>query len=217
MDSLIKIKWDNIAELSSEEISYYLYLEGKSAEAVSVIRNITLETAKTHIINGKIKYGIIAKCKDISQLFNMFLTASKADKTGVVEYLDSNLKEELAKYIAVRYADMLPKEKETAVWCLGELKSKSGYNVLVRASVHKFINIRRLAVSAMGKINDMYFEDALINSLEDINPQVVLYSIKALSRLSSKKAYEKIINIHKNAEKEYLREAAEKWLEIQSA
>lgn len=217
MDSLIKIQWDNIAELSSEEVSYYLYLEGKSAEAISVIRNISLETAKTHIINGKIKYGIIAKCKDIPQLFNMFLTSSKADKTGIVEYLDSNLKEELAKYISGRYADMLPKEKETAVWCLGELKSKSGYNVLVRASVHKFINIRRLAMSAMGKIGDIYFEDALINSLEDINPQVVLYSIKALSRLSSKKAYVKISNIHKNGEKEYLREAAGKWLELQGA
>ena len=217
MDSLIKIQWDNIGKLSNEEISYYLYLEGKSAEAISIIRNITIETAKSHIINGKIKYGLIAKCRDIPELFNILLTSSKVDKNGIVDYMDSNLKEQLSKYIAGRYADMPPKEKETAIWCLGELKAKSGYNILVRASVHKFINIRRLAVSAMGKICDIYFEDALIKSLEDPNPQVVLYSIKALGKLSSKKAFEKISIIHESADKEYLREAAGKWLEMQSA
>lgn len=212
-ESLIKVSWDSISTLSEEDISYYLYLEGKSPEAISIIRNISKDTIKGHILNGKIKYGIIAKCKDINELFSKLQSSPKADKTGVLASLDFTLKDELTKYIVKNYSDMIPKEKETAVWCLGELKGREGYNALVRASVHKFTNIRRLAVSAMGKIGDKYFEDALIKSLDDENPQVVLYGIKALSKIGSKKAYEKIKVISTAAEKEYLREAATLWLE----
>lgn len=210
---LINVQWDNISSLKDEDISYYLYLEGKSPEAVAIIRNISTDTAKAHILNGKIKYGIIARCKDIPELFKTLMASSKEDKAGILNYLEDELKDELAGYIAENYADMLPKEKETAVWTLGELKRREGYRILARASVHKFINIRRMAVSAMGKINDAYFEEALMKALEDSNPQVVFYAVKALQKLDSIRAMERIKSLYKNSDKDYLRQAAEKWLE----
>jgi HEAT repeat protein len=210
---LIKVQWENLSSLKDEDISYYLFLEGKSPEAVSIIRNISLETAKAHILNGKIKYGIIARCRDLEELFHTLTISSKADKTGILSYLEQGLKVKLAAYISQNYADMLPKEKETAVWTLGELGYREGYRVLARASVHKFINIRRMAVSAMGKINDPYFEEALIKALEDSNPQVVFYAVKALQKMESDKAMEKIKNLYLNSDKDYLKQAAEKWLE----
>jgi len=213
VESLIHVEWDNAHEFSDEDISYYLYLEGKSADAVSKIRNVSKETVQSHIINGKIKYGIIARCKDITELFNTVLNSSKADKMGVLNYLGHDLQTELVKYIINSYADMLPREKETAVWILGELKHKESYHILIKASVHKHINIRRMAVSAMGKICDEYFETALIKALDDSNPQVILYSIKSLNKINSVKASFKIKNIYENSDKEYLKAAAGKWLE----
>jgi HEAT repeat protein len=213
VDSLIHVDWSRTAEFTDEGISYYLYLEGKSADAVSKIRNINKETVQSHILNGKIKYGIIAKCRSIDELFTTILNSSKSDKMGVLNYLENYLENELVKYIVDGYADMLPKEKKTAVWILGELKHKEGYHILIKASVHKHVNIRRMSVSAMGKISDKFFETALMKALDDINPQVILYSIKSLSKMESTRASGKIKNIHENTDKEYLKAAAEKWLE----
>jgi len=216
VESLIHVDWSRVAEYSEEDISYYLYLEGKSAEAISKIRNINKEAVQSHILNGKIKYGIIARCKNIPELFNTILNSSKADKLGVLNYLEPEVKTDLVRYIIQGYADMLPKEKETAIWLLGELKHKESYHILIKASVHKFINIRRMAISAMGKICDEYFETALIKALDDPNPQVILYSIKSLNKIDSTKASYKIKNIYESTNKDYLKAAAENWLELKA-
>ena len=213
VESLIHVDWSLVAEYSEEEISYYLYLEGKNAEAISKIRNINKEVVQSHILNGKIKYGIIAKCKNISELFNTILNSSKADKLGVLNYLEPKVETDLVRFITEGYADMLPKEKEIAIWLLGELKLKESYHILIKASVHKFTNIRRMAISAMGKISDEYFETALIKALDDSNPQVILYSIKSLNKINSTKASNKIKKIFESTNKDYLKAAAENWLE----
>jgi HEAT repeat protein len=211
-DSLLNVDWNKSEAFSDEDISYYLYLEGKSTEAICRIRGTDRETVRSHIINGKIKYGMIANCSSMDELFLKLTNSPKADKIGTLDCLDSELKAGLVDYIIRNYSKMRSKDKETAVWILGETKLREGYGTLRKALVHNHINIRRMAVSAMGKICDMYFEAALIKALEDENPQVVSYAIKALGKLNSKAAYGRIKEIYDNADKDYLKYAAENYL-----
>jgi len=108
---------------------------------------------------------------------------------------------------------MYPKDKQAAVWILGELKDEEGIDILLKASVHKFINIRRMAVSALGKIGSIKGEAILIRALEDENSQVVTYAIKALKKLKSIKAKGKIIYIKNTTDKDYILKAVDEYLQ----
>ena len=68
---------------------------------------------------------------------------------------------------------MKTKDKENAVWILGELEIKAVLDILIKASVHNHVNVRRMAVSAMGKIGDRSMEIVAIRALDDENPQVL--------------------------------------------
>ncbi|MPN15293.1 hypothetical protein SDC9_162623 [bioreactor metagenome] len=107
---------------------------------------------------------------------------------------------------------MYSRDKETAIWIIGELKETGCNEILTKASVHKFVNVRRMAISAMRKINDKSFERALIRALEDENPQVLLYAIKGLAEIKSDFAKGKILDILQKTDKEYLKKACEVFL-----
>lgn len=213
-NGLLNIQWNNINELRSEDITYFLFLEGKSIDSLSKIRNIDRETIQKHIIEGKIKYGILAKSKNMKELFKEISISGKQDKIDTIMSLDENIKKGLVEYIKEDYFNMLIKEKEAAVWMLGELKDFSSLDILSKASVHKMVNIRRMAVSAMGKVGNIEAEDALIRALKDENNQVVMYAIKALSKIGSKKAETKVKNIYNEADKQYIKTAAEEYFSI---
>lgn len=209
---LMKIEWHKIENFSEEDITYFLFLEGKSIEVISRIRNLDSSIIQKHIIDGKIKYRFLAKSNSIEDFFTAVATAGKEDKLEVLNAMDNNNKINLIKYVRENYVDMRAKDKEAAIWILGELKDKYSMDILIKASVHKFVNIRRMAVSAIGKIGDISGEQALIRALEDSNPQVVMYSINSLLKIKSKRAKEKIENIKNTSDKEYLIRCAEKYL-----
>lgn len=209
---LVRFEWNDIEKYTEEEITYFLFVEGKNIDSICRIRNIDRITAQNHIIEGKIKYRILAKSQNSKEFFMSISKAGKQDKMLVLSSLDEENKGKLIKFIRKNYADMYPKDKETAVWILGELKEIEGIDILMKASVHKFVNIRRMAVSAMGKIENSKCEIALIRALDDENPQVIMYAIKALDKIKSINAKNKIEYIKNNADKKYLREAAEKFL-----
>lgn len=213
-NSLFKFNWKDINNYTDEEISYFLFLEGKSAEAISKIRNIEKETVKSHIIHGKIKYRFLVKSKDERELLNSISKAGKYDKLTLLSTLDQNNKEVLLKYIRENYISMPSKDRETAVWIIGELKDKSCNNILIKASVNKLVNVRRLAISAMGKIEDEYFLAALIKALDDCNPQVISYAVKALIKLKSGNAKSKIERLKARTDKEYIVRLCEEYLEV---
>lgn len=207
--NLVHINWKDINRYEDNEISYFLFLEGKSLEAICKIRNLDKSTVQTHIIEGKIKYRFLVKSSSVEELFKSISSAGKEDRILFIKYLKDDNKKELTEYIRKNYADMSPKSKEKAVWILGEMKT--GIDVLKKASVHKFSNIRRLAVSAMGKLEDVECEIALIRALEDDNPQVILYAIKALNKLKSKKALKKLSEIKVKEEKDYIKKAIDEY------
>ncbi len=215
--NLFHIHWDKINDITEEDITYYLFLENKPIEAICKIRGLDIETVKSHILYGKIKYGTIVKSKNEKELIKNISLKAKEEKREILETLQPDNKLKLIEYIKTGYADMGPKEKEAAVWIIGELKADSCLSILDRASVHKFVNIRRMAVSAMGKIGDMRSEAALIRALDDSNPQVITYAIKALINIKSYNAKTKIEEILNSQDsKEYVKEKAKNYIEISS-
>lgn len=210
--NLINIDWNKIEEYNESEISYFLFLEGKSIDAICKIRKLDKSTVQKHIIDGKIKYRFLVKNSNIKELFYSIINTEKDERILFIENLTSQNKEKLVDFIRKNYADMHPKIKEKAVWMLGEMKG--GIDILKKASVHKFSNIRRLAISAMNKIEDKECEIALIRALEDTNSQVVLYALKALIKLKSEKAYNKILKLNSSEQKLYIKNAIEEYFKL---
>jgi len=211
---LIDINWQNITTYSEAEISYFLFLEGKTMEAICKIRSLDNSIVQKHIIDGKIKYGILVKSNDPTELFKSISRAGKEDKINFLNSISEDNKTKLTELIKTSYGEMYPKDKEAAVWILGELKEVGCIDILIKASVNKFINIRRMAVSAMGKIGDKRAEIALLRALGDDNPQVISYAIKSLGKIKSEKAITKIKYIYDNADKKYIIDAAQKFLTL---
>ncbi|MBP2032486.1 HEAT repeat protein [Clostridium algifaecis] len=209
---MLNIDWNNIDIYTDEEITYFLYLEGKNIDAICKIRNLSRDIVENGIINGKIKYGILVKSNNERELFNSISSSGKFDKIDILKNLDNINKHRLVEFINRNYSDMKTKDKENAIWILGELKSKLGFNILIKGTVHNHVNVRRMAVSALGKLGDKSGEVALIRALDDINPQVVMYAIKALAKIKSHRALKKIEYIKDLKCKEYVRKSAEEYI-----
>ncbi len=209
---LLNIDWQCISKYSEEEISYFLFLEGKTMEAICKIRNLDNSIVQKQIIEGKIKYRFLVRSNDTSELFKSISKAGKEDKIVFLNSLIDDNKNKLVGLIKTSYTEMLPKDKEAAVWILGELKELSCIDILIKASVYKHVNVRRMAVSAMGKIGDARAEGALLRALTDENPQVISYAIKSLGKIKSEKAITKIKYIYDTTDKKYINDAAEKFL-----
>ena len=209
---LLNIDWNNANSLSKEDISYFLFLEGKSIETISLIRNMDKGIVQTEIINGKIKYRLLAKANNPLELFQTIALAGKDDKLQLLKDLDEENKNGLTSFIKEGYQNFMIKDKEVAVWMLGELKKRDCYDILAKASVNKSVNLRRMAVSALGKMEDIKVENILLRALEDDNPQVVQYAIRALQKVKSLRGKEKIEEIIKVTDKDYLKRAAEDYI-----
>lgn len=208
---MLNIKWSESHSYTDEDITYFLFLEGKSIDSLCKIRNLNREIVQKHILDGKIKYGILAKSNNEKELFETISKAGKLDKIEVLKCLDEEIKSKLIQFIKGNYADMKTKEKESAVWILGEIGDKDILNVLMKACVHNHVNVRRMAVSAVGKIGDKGMETVAIKALEDENPQVVMYAIKALIKIKSENAVNKVKVVYSKTDKDYIKKVAEEY------
>lgn len=214
MNGMLNINWNDIDAYSEEDITYFLFLEGKSIETLCKIRNLSKETIRKHIVDGKIKHGILAKSEDEKALFKTISMSGKLDKIEVLKNLGCENKERLVNFIRNNYANMKTKDKESAIWILGELGDTRVVGILMKGTVHKHVSVRRMAVSALGKIGDKSAEAALIRALEDTNPQVIMYAIKSLMKIQSDKPLNKIKNINDNTDKVYIKKVAEEYLRL---
>lgn len=210
---MLHVEWQDIINYTDEDITYFLFLEGKSVESLCKIRKLDKEVIQKHILDGKIKYGILAKSDDIQALFQTISSSGKQDKIETLKCLDKDNKFKMIGFIKNNYVHMKTKDKENAIWITGEIGDKESLNILMKASVHNHVNVRRMAVSAAGKIGDKCMEPLLIRALEDSNPQVVMYAIKALKKLKSKRAVDKIKEISINSQKDYVKRMAEEYIE----
>ncbi|WP_446897545.1 HEAT repeat domain-containing protein [Clostridium sp. LBM24168] len=209
---MLNVDWNKIDNYSEGEISYFLYLEGKNINAICKIRNLSREVVESQIIDGKIKYGILAKSKNEREFFKIVSMSGKSDKINALENLDKFNKNRLVEFIKCNYTNMRTRDKENAIWILGELRIKPACDILTKGVVHKHVNVRRMAVSALGKLGNKSGENALIRALDDDNPQVVMYAIKALIKIRSSKAVEKVKNIESSSCKVYVKNSAKEYL-----
>lgn len=209
---LVKYNWDFIDNYSEEEITYFLHLEGKSMEAISKIRNLDKATIQKHVISCKIKYRYLVKSENIDELFQSLTKADKSERIYVLNSLDRVNKERLKDFIKKNFMELALRDKESAIWIIGELRIEECIDILIKGTVNNHVNIRRLSVSALGKIAHEKGEIALIRALSDNNTQVVSYAIKSLQKLSSKRAVDKIREILKDSDKPYVQKACEDFL-----
>ena len=209
---LIKFDWNFIENYSDEEISYFLTLEGKSVDAVARIRNLDRGTVQKHIINCKIKYRYLVKSKSPGELFKSLKDVPKAERLLVLNGLDTVNREKLIHYICSAYMDMELKDKDAAIWVMGEMRSSAAVDILIKATVNNHVNIRRMAVSALGKVGDVKGLRALMRALDDKNPQVVSYAVKSLQKLNCREADEKVSLLYNRTDKAYIKKACEDYM-----
>lgn len=212
-ENLINYNWNMIENYCEEEITYFLYLDNIPKNAIAKIRRIDKSEVERHIIAGKIKYRFLEKAKNSKDLLELLTKGGKDDKVALLESLDEVSKELLINYIKENYIDIMGKDKETAIWIIGELKREDCIELLTKAAVHKFINVRRMSVSALGKIGSEKGELVLLRALEDENPQVVAYSIKALTKIKSERAADKIKKLFHKTQNGSIKHACEIFLE----
>lgn len=206
---LVRYDWNFIDKYTNEEISYFLTLEGKSLDAVAKIRNLDRITVQRHIINCKIKYRYLVKSKSPGELFNSLKDVPKAERILVLNGMDNVNRNKLIHYICDNYMDMILKDKESAIWLMGEMGNSIAMDILIKATVNNHVSIRRMAVSAIGKVGDKKGLIALIRALDDKNPQVISYAVKSLQKLNCREADEKIKILYNKTDKEYIKKACE--------
>lgn len=214
---LLEFDWNDAALFCTEDISYFLYMEGKSPSVISTIRALDISTVQQHLILGKIKYRVLVKSKDIEEFYSNIIAIDKKDRILTLENLSSKFRGRLIEYIIDEISNFSVKEKENALWLLGEMKEQRGYDLLIKASVSKFVNLRRIAISAMGKTGDLTFENALLRALEDENNQVILYSLKALIKIKSSIGTTKVKKMLESPQTDQIVRTAREYLSLFSS
>ncbi len=91
------IDWKCISKYSQEEISYFLFLEGKTMEAICKIRNLDNSIVQKHIIDGKIKYRFLVQSNDTDELFKSIAKAGKEDKIYFLNSIEEDNKNKLTE------------------------------------------------------------------------------------------------------------------------
>ncbi|MEF9952482.1 MAG: HEAT repeat domain-containing protein [Clostridium sp.] len=207
------LKWNNIDNLSTEEISYLLFLEGKDVGTIAGIRGLSRNHIEKHIIHSKIKYKIYKKGRDERNILNLLMDCPKDERVLIISKINKEEITRLESYIINNIFKANQKECAFYIWFLGEIKSPRGIDRIITFLKCSDAAIKRMCCSAIGKIGSIKAEDALISTLDEKRSQVKEYAIKALGNINSKKAIPYLILIKDSKDKEYVRIAAVKALE----
>lgn len=205
------MNWENYSEMSDSQITFNLYSEGKSVDLISKIRNIDKGTIQKQLLEYKMKNRYTARIKKPEDMFKIFANTNKNDKLNVLNSVDEKGREELLKFINRNYKTLNYTDKTTAAWIIGELKAEECLEVLKMASVHNAVSVRRMAVSAMGKINSPDLIHALVRALNDKNDQVALYAVNAFRKMKCGSVKEKVVSL-KGKRKEYIDRAIDSYI-----
>ncbi|SKA96393.1 Helix-turn-helix domain-containing protein [Caloramator quimbayensis] len=197
------LSWNNIKNLNEEEITYMLYLEGKSIDIISRIRNMEKNTIEKQIIECKIKYRVFENSNSEKDIINKLKRCHKNERQSIINLLSNKDKENLENYLLDNLFNAAKEDCGFYIWLLGELKSKRALQPIYAFLKCNDGNIKRICCSAIGKIGDISSENLLISCLSDSRPQVVQYAIKALSKIKSQKS---VFYLNKIAEDENQRE-----------
>ncbi|MEG0370878.1 MAG: HEAT repeat domain-containing protein [Clostridium sp.] len=207
------LRWEDIELLTTEEISYLLFLEGKDIKSISKIRDLSKIEVEKHIIHLKIKYKIYKNGRDSKSILDSLMNCPKDERLMIISKIPKDEILLLEKYIISNIFSSNQKQCAFYIWFLGEIKSQIGIDIIITFLRCKDSAIKRMCCSAMGKIGNIRAEDALIETLKENRSQIKEYAVKALGNIKSKKSVPNLIEISKSNEKEYIKLAANRALE----
>jgi HEAT repeat protein len=202
------LSWENIDNLEDFFITYLLYKEGKDIIQISKIRNVSIDQVNRDIIKAKENLKKYTK-KDKKNIVHKLL---EMDKEQRINYISSLEKESLTDLKKKLYKRILQEKNAEdlmiLLWIAGEFKDDRFLNIIHSISNHPHGGVRRMAYSAMGKINSSESIDFLHKGLIDSKPQVRQYSAKALMKLGNETSLRKLKNLITNPrEKQYVKRA----------
>lgn len=200
--NLKDLNWSNIENLKDYHITYLLYKEGKSINAISSIRALSKTDVEKHIIKGKIEFN-----KSNDDLLLKIISMNKLDRLDYIKSLTEDEKAILSSETYKRYITFKnPDDRMIIIWIIGELKDKRLLPFLRMELRSKNVNFRRLAASALGKIKDIETKPWLEHIVNDSNPQVRQYAIKSLGFMGDENTIKILRDIlKKDSEKEYVK------------
>lgn len=204
------ISWEQIEDLNDSEISYLLYLEGKSIKTICRIRNMDKGDVERQIIECKIKYRILEGSERVEDIITRLMNSRREERANAISYIDQPKIKEIEEYAIKHLFNSKRDECIFYIWLLGEIKSQKALPSIMSFLRCSDGNVRRMCCSALGKIGDIKCEDGLIKCINDTRPQVREYAIKSLSKIKSKKSLVLLENVLNNVnEKDYVKRAAE--------
>ncbi len=206
-----KVSWDDIEKLDDMYITYFLYKEGKSMEAIERIRNYSREKIEKDIIEAKIQIHSLnsnKQNKDKSTL-NRLLELSKDERLEYIHDLNSLGKTKLVDEIKNTYKSVNnPEDKMLLIWIIGELRERELINTISKDILNRNGNVRRMVCSALGKMEDSSTKNILHRALKDEKPQVKQYAVKALKNIGDESTIDILKKlIENNNEKKYVKRA----------
>jgi HEAT repeat protein len=213
------ISWENIEQLSQQEITYLLYKEGKSIKAISLIRNIDKSLAEKQIIEFRMNNRIFESAMTTEDIIRNIKKCTREERSLTISKLPDDTTKELEVFALSKLFESSRDDCSFLLYLLGEMKSKRAVPSIMVFLKSSDGNVKRAACSALGKIGDIRAEEGLISALEDKRPQVREYAIKALGRIDSRNAVGQLEKIEGSSqEKEYVKRAAKNVLnEIRGA
>lgn len=205
--------WNRIEGMEDYFISYLLYREGKSIEVISIIRNESKNKIEQDIIKSRAYIQHKNKNKKTDFLVDV-ISLPKNERIEKLNVLAKDDKELLVDEIYKRYTQFKTiEDRMILIWLIGELDSDKLLPFLRMELKSNRFNQKRLACSALGKLNRKSTIPWLYEMIDDENPQVRQYAIKALKDMGNEETVE-ILNRRRQVEdKDYVIKAIEETIE----
>lgn len=203
--------WNKIDKLKDYQISYLLFLEGKSIYAISIIRNEDIKKIEKDIIKSKMEFQKSNKPPDF---LVEIMSLNKDERIEKLQSLNIEEREKLVEAIYTRYTNFKSiEDRMILIWLIGELNSDKLLPFLKMELKANRFNQKRLACSALGKLKRESTKEWLEEVINDENPQVRQYAIKALKDIGDNNTIE-YLNTRKNIEeKEYVLSAIDETID----
>lgn len=201
--------WNNIKNIDDCFISYLLYKEGKSVEVISIIRNESVNKIEQDLIRSRIFIQQRENKGERDFLLDI-MSLTKGDRIDRINSLSEAEESKLVEEIYSRYTSFKTVEdRMILIWLIGELKSDRLLPFLRMELKSNRFNQKRLACSALGKLARQETRPWLHPLVDDPNPQVRQYAIKALGTIGNEETLGILRNRYLGEDKDYVKKAIE--------
>lgn len=198
------------------DIVYDLYKYGMSVDIISSVLGIEQGKVQKYIIDSKLKTNLIIENLTPVEvnILQELISLDRISRTNIILELNEEKLKQLHKELNIFF--QLDKNNVedvmSGLWIIGELKTSKFNTLLKNKSLSYNGNIKRMAISAMGKILDPSFEPYLKQCCKDPKPQVRSYAIKAFFKLQSPDKIQFLEKIYPNETVDYNKKLIEKLL-----